>query len=79
MSSCVYYQAHVVKSKTWLFVAVLRSFEHCCFDRTVDKEAGIFEFFIPESLEQSFLDVMRYFEREAIIHTLQKLPNRLSQ
>lgn len=77
MSSCSYYQAHVLKSKTWFFVAILRSFEHCCFDRTFDKQEGIFEFFIPQHLEPAFLTIMEYFQKQEIVTRLQKLPNRL--
>lgn len=77
MLSCSYYQAHVLKSKTWLFVAIMRSFEHCCFDRTFDKQQGIFEFFVPAQLEPDFIHIMNYFQDQAIVHSFHKLPNRL--
>jgi hypothetical protein len=47
------------------------------FDRTLDKDQSIFEFFVPESMEPLFLKVMDRFEKEGIIQNLKKLPNRL--
>lgn len=74
---CVYYQAHVVPEQCWFFVAVLRSFEHICFDRTYDVHKSIFEFFVPEDVETDFLELMKYFKQEHIIADLTKYPNRL--
>ncbi len=56
---------------------ILRSFEHLCFDRTIDKEHSVFEFYVPPSLEGSFEEIMRYFEKEGIVCDLQKMQNRL--
>jgi hypothetical protein len=47
------------------------------FDRTLDKEHSIFEFFVPESQESLFLTIMSRFEKEGVIKDLKKLPNRL--
>ena len=77
MRSCLYFQADVVRADTWFFVAVLRSFEHLAFDRTLDKRRGRFEFFVPAGLEQYFLELMDYMQEQGIISDLQKLPNRL--
>ena len=74
---CSYYQAHVKKVEQWFLVAVLRSFEHTCFDRTLDKEQGIFEFYVPEEMEWRFCKLMDYFIQQGIVVNLQKLPNRL--
>jgi hypothetical protein len=75
---CSYYQAAVQKEKAWFFVGVLRSFEHLMFERTLDKEKSIFEFFVPSDLENYFLDLMHYFQNEGIVRNLEKLPNRLA-
>ena len=77
MAYCQYYQAQVVPAKCWFFVGVLRSFEHVCFDRTRDKEASIFEFFVPPDMESTFLELMDYFKKEGIVTSLEQLPNRL--
>ena len=77
MSYCKYYQAHVFKEKTWFFVAILRSYEHLCFDRTLDKSKSIFEFYVPEKLEPQFLKLMNWFAENNIIKNLEKFPNRL--
>lgn len=77
MDYCQYYQAQVIPSKCWFFVGVLRSFEHVCFDRTLDKETSTFEFFVPEDMQKVFLELMDYFKKEGIVTTLTQLPNRL--
>ncbi len=74
---CIYYQAHVSKKETWYLVALLRSFEHLVFDRTYDKQANIFEFFVPANNERYFLELMKYFEQNGIISQLTKTSNRL--
>lgn len=77
MSFCLYYQAQVVPAKCWFFVGVLRSFEHVCFDRTLDKQTSTFEFFVPKDMQATFLALMAYFEKEGIVTTFTELPNRL--
>lgn len=53
-SYCSYYQAHIKRPYCWFLVAVLRSFEHVAFDRTIDKNNSIFEFFVPHDTEKYF-------------------------
>ncbi len=77
MNLCSYYQAHVVPRDAWFFVGILRSFEHLCFDRTLDVQKSIFEFFVPTDMEHSFVTFMNYFQQQGIIADLKKLPNRL--
>jgi len=78
MNYCLYYQAHVVPAHCWFLTATLRSHEHISFDRTVDVENSIFEFFVPEATEKYFLDVMQYYQEHGMVKNLQKLPNRLA-
>lgn len=78
MQYCSYYQAHVPREHCWFLTATLRSYEHIAFDRTLDKEQSIFEFFVPETMEPLFLQVMDRFEKEGNIRDLKKLPNRLA-
>jgi len=75
---CSYFQAKISKQDAWFFVAVLRSWEHLVLDRTIDKQESIFEFFVPSCLEDQFLDLMHYFEKEGIVSDLKKLSNRLA-
>ena len=77
MDYCSYYQAQIDRPMTWFFVGCLKEFDHLAFDRTLDAEAGLFEFFVPVDMEASFLDFMRYFQDEKIVSNLEKLPNRL--
>lgn len=73
----LYYQAQVSEKDCWYLVAILRSFEHLAFDRTLDKETSTFEFSVPENNEAIFLELMEYFAKHGIIRNLERLPNRL--
>ncbi len=77
MLYCSYYQAYVQKSTCLFFVGVIRSLEHVAFDRTLEKETSLFEFFVPADMEPYFLSIMHYFQKHNIITDLKKLPNRL--
>lgn len=77
MNYCSYYQAHIKQSECWFFCGVIRSFEHLCFDRTLDVQQSLFEFFVLEEQEDYFAQVMDYFIKQGIVSNLQKLPNRL--
>lgn len=75
---CSYYQAQVERELCWYVTAALRSYEHVSFDRTLDPATSLFEFFVPEATEKSFLALMTYFESEGLVRNLAKLPNRLA-
>lgn len=79
MAFCSYFQALVSRELTWLFVALLRSNEHLCFDRTIDAQVGRFEFFVPVENVTRFLTVMQGLEKIGIVSELQALPNRLAE
>jgi hypothetical protein len=74
---CSYYQAQIRKSDVLFVVATLKTFEHTCFDRSLDPVKSRFEFFVPSACEEQFLEVMRYFERKEMVQGLEKFPNRL--
>jgi hypothetical protein len=74
---CSYYQAHVERELCWYVTAVLRSYEHISFDRTLDSSTSLFEFFVPITTETIFLAVMTYFQSEGLVRNFKKLPNRL--
>lgn len=78
MHYSLYYQAHIVPSQCWYVTAVLRSYEHVCFDRTLDTQTSLFEFFVPEATEPIFLYVIEQFVAKGLVINLQKLPNRLA-
>jgi len=75
---CVYYQGQVLRSESWFVVAVLKSWEHVVFDRTVDVERSIFEFFVPAAMEPEFLAVMLQLTTQGLVSNLHKLENRLA-
>lgn len=47
------------------------------FDRTLDKATSLFEIYVPEENEPTFVELMHYFEGQGIVSNLVKLPNRL--
>lgn len=77
MDHCLYYQAQVDRKYCWFLVGILKSFEHMAFDRTIDKEKSIFEFYVPSCMKIYFEPLMDYFIKEGIVFDLKKLPNRL--
>lgn len=79
MNYCLYYQATIERSRCWLFTSILRSFEHLCFDRTIDAQASVFEFFVPHDNEQLFLSLMNYCKSIGLAHDFKQLPNRIAQ
>lgn len=76
-SYCSYYQAHVVPKDCWFVTGILRSFEHLCFDRTIDKEHSVFEFYVPLDFVITFENVMKHFEQQGVVSNLKRLENRL--
>jgi hypothetical protein len=74
---CSYYQAHVQRELCLYVVATLRSYEHLAFDRTLDAETSLFEFFVPVSTEKYFLTLMDSLQSEGLVHDLKKMTNRL--
>ncbi|HXW86127.1 MAG TPA: hypothetical protein VEK38_02170 [Candidatus Bathyarchaeia archaeon] len=76
---CSYYQATVDRPLSWFVVAALKSYEHMSFDRTIDVASSTFEFFVPESTEQYFLQLMDYFSAQGLVKNVQKLPNRCAE
>lgn len=74
---CAYYQGQVSRKDCLYLVAILKSFDHIALDRTIDPQESIFEFYVPQGMEQSFLDIMAHMAQEGIVSNLHKLPNRL--
>ena len=73
-----YFQATVHRELAWYVVAVLKSFEHLCFDRTYDPECSRFEFFVAPDMTSEFITLMEYFKHEHLIADFQELPNRVA-
>lgn len=77
MNYSIYYQAKVQKELCWLVTSTMRFCEHVAFDRTVEKDDSIFEFFVAPDMETEFLDVAHKLLKRRVFLDLQKLPNRL--
>jgi len=74
---CSYYQAMVDRTNAWFVVAILRSFDHMAFDRTLDVATSLFEFFVPPAREDQFVSLMEHLQEKGYVSDVKKLPNRL--
>lgn len=74
----LYYQAIIPAERCWMATAIIRASDHMCFDRTVDKEQNIFEFFVPECNKERFEQTIARLEKLGVIHSLKQLPNRFA-
>ena len=73
----LYFQANLLREKIWFVVGALKSQENLCFDRALDKQENLFEFFVPEARLTEFLQCMAYFEKQGYLFNLQQKPNRV--
>lgn len=76
---CPYYTANVDRRQSYYFVAIIKAYDNMVFDRTIDADQSLFEFFVAPAYEQQFLNVMALFERKGLVTNLRKLPNRLAK
>ena len=74
---CKYYQARLDRSKTWFVTGCIRSEHGWVFDRALDSQNNIFEFFVSPSFEEEFLSLMEHFKKEGVVFEFVKLENRL--
>lgn len=79
MAYGIYYQADVVKKEAYMVTSTLRFSEHVAFDRCVDVENSIFEFFIAPGLEDEFVHIMKALQTAGYITAFTRLDNRLEQ
>jgi hypothetical protein len=77
MKYSIYYQARVQRELCWMVTSTLRFCDHVAFDRTIDKEDSIFEFFVAPDLEGEFLAIARCLLKRKVLLDLHKLPNRM--
>lgn len=75
---CQYYQATVNVPYTWFVTGVFRSEDNVVFERTMDNDSSILEFFVPDDYEDNFLKVIQYLHRNGYIINFEKKENRLS-
>ena len=79
MEYCSYYQAQIDKKNHLFLVGGLKYFDHVCFDRTLDTQKGLFEFFVPADQEDQFLAIMDGMKKRGIVNQLVKMNNRLTE
>ncbi len=74
---CLYYHVRFIKKTTWFVVGVLRAEDNVVFERALDSDTEIFEFFIPPGRESEFLSFMDCLTRRGYVLSIEKKPNRL--
>lgn len=79
MLESIYYQAHIDRQLCWFVLAALKSFEHLCFDRTLNAEENLIEFYVCPQANDVFLEIMDYFKKQNLVFNLRQLPNRITQ
>lgn len=77
MNYSIYYQARVQKELCWFVTASIRYCDHVAFDRTIDKDGSVFEFYVAPDLEAEFLHLAKQLLDRKVFLDLTKLPNRL--
>lgn len=75
---CEYYQAIVDVPNTWFVFGVIRSEDNLAFERTIEGNPSLLEFFVTKGQEAEFLDLMNYLINLGYILSIEKKPNRLS-
>jgi len=71
-----YYIAHVNISKTWFIGGIFRNEDNLAFERTIDGQNELLEFFVTRDLEQTFLALMDDLKAGGYIISWEKKPNR---
>ncbi len=74
-----YYQAHLLKKKTWFLSAAIRNENNVALARAIEGKNNIFEFFVPKDQEEQFLYLMQALQEKGIVLSLEKKPNRLKK
>lgn len=75
---CEYYRATLKPETLWIVVATLRYTEHVVFDRTLDAQNSVFEFYVPTACEPFFSELMHVFIERGYVTNFRKEPNRLA-
>ena len=76
---CHYYQAKLLRKKTWFVMGSFRSEENLAFARALKAEEDIFEFFVPQDNHEHFLDFMGYLQKNGYVLSFKKKENRIKK
>ena len=72
-----YFTAHVPPRDCYFVIALLKSYDHLVFVRTLNVDQSILEFFVSPAQEPEFLEIMQGFVTKGMAVDVQKKPNRL--
>lgn len=78
MNYCIYYHAFLKRESIWLITGILRNEDHWVFDRTLDKNKDLLEFFVAPAYKDMFENYMEFFKEKGLVYEYYSLPNRLS-
>ena len=74
---CEYYQAIILRKKTWFLSGSFRNESNLAFERSLDSKNNLFEFFVPKDREEYFLNIIHALQKKGIVLFFEKKPNRL--
>ncbi|MBD3231651.1 hypothetical protein GF322_03235 [Candidatus Dependentiae bacterium] len=74
---CEYYQVKTQKVKTWFVVGCFRNEDNLAFERTLDLQNSILEFFVPPNYNDQFLNIINWLINKKYILNIKKMENRL--
>ena len=74
---CEYYQAKVLREKTWFLSAAIRNEDNVALARALEGAKDVFEFFVPADQEERFLRLMNELKEMGIVLSFEKMENRL--
>jgi hypothetical protein len=75
---CLYYHATVDRTRTWFVVGIFRNEDHVAFERTLEEDHTVVEFFVPPQQETEFLAILGRLQRLGYVFDYKKLPNRMA-
>ena len=73
---CEYYQASVLRKKTWFLSAAMRNESNAALARAIEGKPDTFEFFVPKDQEERFLRLIKSLKEKGIILFFEKKENR---
>ncbi len=76
--NCIYYQARLVREKIWFVVGTLRAETNLVFERALENDRTMFEFFVPPQNDDDFLAFMDILAKRGCIVTFEKKKNRFA-
>jgi hypothetical protein len=68
LKNCLYYVVEICLVEFITVVSIIKSIDdNFCFDRAISKKNNNFEFYVPVSMENFFLKIMRILKKKKLV------------